>query len=110
MKIAINKSVIGKPSTSTEVGKMTFTYDNVELNQDELAECINLGYAFCAQHKNKHRKSNHFTQSGVLAVDIDDGMAVQDALDHDFVKNYGAILYTTQSHTGFYGHPWTSIK
>ncbi len=99
MKVSINKNVIGKPKTYEEMGMMTFTYDNVDIEQGELADYINLGYAFCAQHKDKHRKSSHFTQSGVLAVDIDDGMAVQDAIDNDFVKNYGAILYTTQSHT-----------
>ncbi len=47
--------------------------ENVDLNQEELAQSINLGYAFCAQHKNGRRKSANFTEAGFLAVDIDEG-------------------------------------
>lgn len=99
MKIAINQNVIGKPTTTEEQGKLTFTYQNADLNQEELAESINQGFAFCAQHKDGHRKSANFTEAGFLAVDIDSGLSVQAALDNSFVKDYAAILYTTPSHT-----------
>jgi len=98
MKVAINRTVIGKPPRE-DMGKMTFTYENVDLNQKELADSINLGYAFCAPHKNGHRKSANFTVAGFLAVDVDKGMTVQEALDHEFTKKHAAILYTTPSHT-----------
>jgi len=99
MKIAINKTVINKPQTQQEKGRMTFTYENVDLTQAELADQINAGYAFCAQHKDNRRKSTNFTGAGFLAVDIDEGMTIDEALAHDFVKDYAAILYTTPSHT-----------
>lgn len=78
---------------------MTFTYENVDLTQHELAQHINNGYAFCAQHKNRHRKSANFTVAGFIAVDIDSGMTIDEALAHGFVNDYAAILYTTPSHT-----------
>ena len=37
--------------------------------------------------------------SDILAVDIDKGLTLDAALDSEFVKNYAAIVYTTQNHS-----------
>lgn len=98
MKIAINKTVINKPQPH-EQGRITTTYQNLDLTQQEVADYINQGFAFCAQHKDQRRKSANFTESGFVAVDIDSGMSVEEAMSNEFVTNHGAILYTTPSHT-----------
>ena len=52
------------------------------------ADQINAGYAFCAQHKNKRRKSTNFAGAGFLAVDIDEGMTIDEALAHVAVLDH----------------------
>jgi hypothetical protein len=98
MLLAINEHIIDKASSAV-LSENTGTFQNVDLTPTQFAEHIKLGHAFCAQHGNGWRKSENFTVSGVLAVDIDDGLSVQDALDDDFVQDYASILYTTPSHT-----------
>lgn len=99
MKLAINKTCAGKPETKSVMREMTSTYQNVDVTQEELADLINEGFAFCAQHKNNYRKSSNFTCSDILAVDIDKGLTLDAALEHNFVKQYAAIVYTTQNHS-----------
>jgi hypothetical protein len=73
MKIAINRNVINKATEKQQFAQLTHTFENMDVTQQEFAELINQGFAFCAQHKNKHRKSTNFTSSGIIAVDIDHG-------------------------------------
>lgn len=98
MLVAINENIINKASSAV-LSENNGTYTNVDLTPEQFAEQIKLGYAFCAQHKNGWRKTDNFTVSGILAIDIDDGLSVQDALDDDYVQNYACIIYTTPSHT-----------
>jgi hypothetical protein len=98
MLLAINENIIDKASSDV-ISENTGTFRNVNLTPQQFAEHIKLGHAFCAQHKDGWRKSANFTVSGMLAVDIDQGLSVQDALDDEFVQDYASILYTTPSHT-----------
>lgn len=99
VKIAINRNTVNKATTKEDHRRVTFTYQNVDLIADQLAGEIDKGHAFCAQHKDKHRKSAHFTCAGFLAVDIDHGMTWDEALASPFVAQYATLLYTTPSHT-----------
>jgi len=99
MKIAINRNVINKATEKQQFAQLTHTFENLDVTQQEFADLIDQGFAFCAQHKNKHRKSTNFTTSGFIAVDIDHGLSIDDALNHPFVKQYASIFYTTPSHT-----------
>jgi hypothetical protein len=98
MKIAINKNIVDK-ATQAVLAKHTGTFKNVDITAVELAQSIKSGYAFCAQHKGGWRQQSNFTEAGFLAVDIDHGLTVQNALDDEFVQRYASILYTTPSHT-----------
>ena len=98
MKLAINKTFTDK-AKQEEFARIVKTFQNVEVSRDELAQLINEGYAFCAQHSDNYKKSANFTSSDILAVDIDDGMTVQDALANEFVRQHAAILYTTVNHS-----------
>ena len=97
MKIAINKTFKNKPDDSQQ-GSISRTFKNVDINQNELADLINDGYSFCSQHKDS-RKSTNFIASNVLAVDIDVGLKLEEALGNPFVKNYCSIVYTTVNHS-----------
>ena len=99
MKLAINTAVIGKPTTDDQKKIMTFTYKNVDVDMKQLVEYVEKGYSFCAQHKNNHRKSGNFVCSDVIAVDIDSGLRLDEAMSDPFVQQYASIIYTTESHT-----------
>jgi hypothetical protein len=98
MKIAINKNIVDK-ATQAVLVKHTGTFQNVDISAAELAQSVQSGYAFCAQHKGGWRQQSNFVEAGFLAVDIDHGLTVQNALDDEFVKQYASILYTTPSHS-----------
>ena len=98
MKIAINSNIIDK-ATSAVLAEHTGTFQNVDITAAHLAQSVKNGHAFCAQHKNGWRQQSNFTEAGFLAVDIDHGLTVQDALDDEFVQHYASIIYTTPSHT-----------
>ena len=97
MLLAINENIIDK-ATPDIVKANNKTFRNVDLTAQQFADHIKKGHAFCAQHKDGGRKSANFTVSGIIAVDIDQGLTVQDALDDEFVQSYASILYTTPSH------------
>ncbi|MEG0084107.1 MAG: plasmid replication protein, CyRepA1 family [Massilia sp.] len=99
MKISINEKVDYKPETGDAAfWSLTHEFVNVDISIEQLANNIKLGYSFCSQHQ-PHRSAANFTCAEYLAVDIDNGMTLADALDHDWVKKYAAMVYVTWSHT-----------
>jgi len=57
------------------------------------------GWAFSYVFYNNKRQKTNFMSTDILAVDIDKGMRLDDALEHPIVKSYASLLYTTPSHT-----------
>lgn len=100
LKVAINRRIINKipKNDKKSFSILTREFENVEFTLPELAASINAGYPFCAQHTDI-RKDANFICSDVLAVDIDSGMTLNEALDHPFVQQYAGFVYTTPSHT-----------
>lgn len=100
LKVAINRRIINKIEKNNRklFGVLTRECENVDITLPELAAIIDLGHPFCAQHRDT-RKNENFICSDVLAVDIDDGMTLPQALENQFVKQYGGFIYTTPSHT-----------
>ncbi len=98
MYIAINKALINKP-IEDELKKYNHDFEKVDITIGELAEFVNLGYAFCPHFVNQSRKQANFERSGFLAVDIDRGLTLDEIRQDDFFKNYASLLYTTVSHT-----------
>jgi len=98
MKLAINQTFKNKASAS-EFKQATKTYENISCSLDQLAEFINLGTSFCSQHSGNWRKSANYLPSNILAVDIDQGLTIDDAMASPFVQNHAAILYTTVNHS-----------
>ena len=100
LKVAINNKVTNKIAKGDRktFGVLTRECENVEITLDELAAVVNKGHPFCAQHLGS-RKNENFKCSDVLAVDIDVGMSISDALANDFVKQNAGFVYSTPSHT-----------
>ncbi len=100
LKFAFNQNIIDKveKGNKAQFKVLTDQFENVENTLKELSEIIHLGHPFCAQH-NGTRQSANFICSDVLAVDIDDGMTLDEARNCDFVKRFGGFIYITPSHT-----------
>ncbi len=100
MQLATESTIVNKIADDDQEQwkRAASDFVNVEMTQQELADHINNGHPFCAQHKNRRKRSN-FLGSDVLAVDIDKGMRLDDVLNSAFVRQHAAIVYTTPSHT-----------
>lgn len=100
MKIAIHTKIDFKPDSSdlNSFSSLARDFENFDLNIEETASHIGLGHSFCTQHKGK-RSRNNFIASDFVAVDIDAGMTIEQALNNPYVKQYAAILYSTWSNT-----------
>ncbi len=100
LNVAINRLIKNKIAKGDQksFGILARKCENVAVTLPELASIVNDGHPFCAQHQTS-RKNENFICSDVLAVDIDDGMTMSDALNDDFVRQYGGFVYPTPSHT-----------
>jgi hypothetical protein len=71
---------------------------------DKLINIIGTGHAviFAEMKIDKNgyciRKSDSFIKSELIAVDIDDGLSIEDAVKHDFIRKSGICLYTSVNH------------
>lgn len=99
MKLAINTTFINKPETKEDYKNICGTFDNVEVSSEELSKIVHAGYAFCPQINNNWKKASNFLCSDYLAVDIDEGIPIENMMEHDFVKQYCSFIYTTVNHT-----------
>lgn len=97
-KLSINRHIIGKPNRGDPVNQ-ALNWNSVELDIDKLISEIGFGRAFSAQFKGGHRKSSNFICSDVVAVDIDGGLLLEDALVNPYITSNASFLYTTPSHS-----------
>ena len=97
-KLSINQHIIDKPNRGDPVNQ-ALNWHSVELTLDNLISEIGKGKAFSAQFKGGHRKGSNFSCSDVIAVDIDGGLSIEDALDNSYITSNASFLYTTPSHT-----------
>lgn len=99
MLVAINRTEKNKIEGGEKFKRLNGTFENVDLTVAELAAEVGQGYAFCAQHKNNWRSKQNFTGAGFLAVDVDQGLRIDEALAHEFIQRFGGMIYTSPSHT-----------
>lgn len=97
MKIAISTLVVNK-ARPDQFKDLNGSFRNVDFSPERLAAHIDSGFSFCAQHS-EYRKKANFERAGFLAVDIDRGLHLDDALAMPLVKDFACIVYTTPSHT-----------
>ena len=102
MLVAVSRIIKNKPSKAdfkSKAIRLNATFENLDLTAEELGNEVAQGHAFCAQHGNKWRSKENFLGAGFLAADIDYGMRIEDALKSPFVEEFGALIYTSPSHT-----------
>jgi hypothetical protein len=87
----VDKNVAGRPDL------YVYGWENVERTITEIAKLVSTGVAFTAQLTGR-RKSANFFASDVVAVDIDRGVTIEQALEHPIVKQHAGLIYTTASH------------
>jgi hypothetical protein len=74
-------------------------FENVELTLDEIAEVINLGCTISYQFRGGIRKSENFTGTDFLAVDIDFGMTLEQVIENQIFQKFCSIRHVTPNHT-----------
>ena len=73
---------------------------NADIDLETLFNVVAVeGYPIAAQMKDGHRTSEHFVKTNIAMVDIDDGLTIEQAEQHEFYKDYAAGWYTSPSHT-----------
>jgi hypothetical protein len=96
--VSINSRLIDKIKPKEE-GDYASGFTSQSLTISELAEQIGKGFAYGSHYKNDYRNSLNFHATDIVSVDIDEGMTVDQALDHELVQQAATLLYTTASHT-----------
>ncbi|MDJ0730612.1 MAG: hypothetical protein QNJ33_11540, partial [Crocosphaera sp.] len=70
-----------------------------ELTINGLASAVKRGHAWsCATYDRSMRSKANYQQAQLIGLDIDNGLTLNDALNHPFVKQYGQLIYTSASH------------
>lgn len=97
MLIAKNTHLVNK---SPDPGLHNQKFINLDISIQELAEAVRLGYAFCPHVKpGEQRSKASFMASGYLAVDIDKGKTLEQAMTMEHCIKYASLIYTSFSHT-----------
>lgn len=104
VQIAVNRkydSKIAKDAQLSVWNRFNGTFKTESLDLAGLAAVIQAGHAITAVHKS-YRKKDNFISAQHLGLDFDteDARSSLDTLQADeFISKYGALLYTTASHT-----------
>jgi hypothetical protein len=86
-------------ATKEELSRSGRGWTNNELDLKQFVDHIKSGFPFTHQFFGGKKTKEHFQQTNVLVADIDAGMTVEQALDDEFIKAYGTLIYTTPRHT-----------
>lgn len=103
-RVAINKSVINKnchPETNKpykDYTALTNNWINKVVTLNQLISYIKRGFAFMPCWINGIRKQENFLFSEIFAIDIDEGLTIERALDIPETSK-ALFLYTTCNHT-----------
>ena len=87
-----NKNQLNQKAFSQGFVAVTDTIEN-------LADAINTGWAFSYEFLGGIRKTTNFIATDLLAVDIDYGLTISEALKNPIVKKYCSVFYTTATHS-----------
>jgi hypothetical protein len=93
LKLSVNPTLIDKTIPGSH------GFESSEFSIEDLAEAVQLGCAFSYQFLGDIRRSVNFKATDILAIDIDAGMTLDEAMGNDIVKRYASLIYTTASHS-----------
>ena len=105
--IAVNRKYVNK-YTGDDWWTFNNSFTNEYLTVDQLIEAIERGRAFTAPHRHEHpvingkeiafRHRENWIEAQHIGADHDN-LAIADALELPFVRDYATFIYTTPSHT-----------
>ncbi len=96
IRLSVNRHIVGKDISA--IARHNDGFLNMTLTLDEVAGVFQLGWAVAHVLKGARRTEN-VVSAGFLAVDVDGGLTIQEALADPFTQAYAGLLYTTASHT-----------
>jgi hypothetical protein len=97
LRLSINPKLVNKNEAKDD-SLFKSGWENRELTPTELADTINKGIAYCCELSGT-RRSDNFVASGVLSVDVDGTVPLDEMLRHPLVKRCLTIVYKTIRHT-----------
>lgn len=106
-RIAFNRIIVNRGKEQLEREKFTKDqlfadqFVNVTLTPEEFVMEIRQGHAYCSPLKEEagyRRSTAAFAGSAVISIDVDSGMTLKEALENDFIKANGLLIYTSSNH------------
>lgn len=98
VKVARQTHLIGKNGDGNPC-LFSHGWENVEISRDEFIVGVTQhGWAYCPQLKGA-RKGANFLACNIASVDVDHGLAIEDALAHPLIQQSAFLIYTTPRHT-----------
>ena len=98
LNFSLNNDFLDR-ATKSDLSEYDNKFKNVSGSLQEMAEAIKDGEAFSYQYYNEERKTVNFLCSNFLVIDINDGRTITQVLEHQLVRNFYSLLYTTVNHT-----------
>lgn len=86
-------------ATKEDLSKSGRGWTDSELDLEQFIDHIKNGYPFTHQFIRGRKTKDQFKQTNVLVADINNNMTVEQALDDEFIKANGTLIYTTPRHT-----------
>jgi hypothetical protein len=74
-------------------------WKNISLTSQELMDWIKSGGPYCPWVKDGVRNDKNFEGTNIVCVDVDEGLSIDDAINHEVASQGLHILYTTAKHT-----------
>lgn len=98
LKVSISKGFMNKTPINSKLAYQS-GFTSCEISLFELGCAIDDGLTFSYQFRDGIRSAENFQATDILAIDIDYGMKISQAMENPIVKEYGSLLYTTFNHT-----------
>lgn len=98
LKFSVNPELINK-ITPLDSRFMAEGFISVDGTIEDLAQAVQDGWAISYQFFDQKRKKENFIATDFLAVDVDDGWCISDALKNPVISSYCSLLYTTSGHS-----------
>ena len=96
--LSVNEKIINRPEVWSKFNHCK-GFQAKTLTIEQMINAIKSGYMISYQFHREYTETVNFIKTGYLAVDIDDGMTLEQAFAHNNVKDFASFIYTTCRHT-----------
>lgn len=96
--VSLRDDIIDKASPE-QMSRTGTGWTNTQLTVQDFIEHVVRGHPFAHQFFDGQKKKAFFQSASILVADIDDGLTLEQALEHEIVKSFATFIYTTPNHT-----------